>query len=154
MLAAPAHDDDYLPGNRQRAAAPSTIGCRISTRRKDEHMHELIDRYLACWNETDSATRSELIAKTWDDGATYLDPLVDAHGHDAIDAAIAATQGQFPDHVFALAGPVDTHHDVARFSWGLGRDGDDPLVIGSDVASVGADGRLARVVGFLDKVPT
>jgi hypothetical protein len=51
-------------------------------------------------------------------------------------------------------GPVDTHHDVARFSWGLGGDGDDPLVIGSDVASVGADGRLARVVGFLDKVPT
>jgi hypothetical protein len=117
-------------------------------------MHELIDRYLACWNETDSATRRELIAKTWDDDATYVDPLVDAHGHDAIDAAIAATQGQFPDHVFALAGPVDTHHDVARFSWGLGRNGDDPLVIGSDVASVGADGRLARVVGFLDKVPT
>lgn len=28
-------------------------------------MHELIDRHLACWNETDSATRRELIAKTW-----------------------------------------------------------------------------------------
>jgi hypothetical protein len=27
-------------------------------------------------------------------------------------------------------------------------------VIGSDVASVSADGRLARVVGFLDKVPS
>jgi hypothetical protein len=26
-------------------------------------------------------------------------------------------------------------------------------VIGSDVASVGTDGRLVRVVGFLDKVP-
>ena len=56
--------------------------------------------------------------------------------------------------MFALAGPVDTHHNVAWFSWGLGRDGDDPLVLGSDVASVGADGRLARVVGFLDKLPT
>jgi hypothetical protein len=116
-------------------------------------MNDLIDRYLACWNETDSTARRDLITKTWADDASYIDPLVDAQGHDAIDAAIAATQGQFPGHVFALAGPVDAHHDVARFSWGLGRDGDEPLVIGSDVASVSADGRLARVVGFLDKVP-
>jgi SnoaL-like domain len=117
-------------------------------------MNDLIDRYLACWNETDSTTRRELITKTWADDASYIDPLVDARGHDAIDAAIAATQGQFPGHLFTLAGPVDAHHDVARFSWGLGRDGDEPLVIGSDVASVGTDGRLARVVGFLDKVPS
>jgi hypothetical protein len=117
-------------------------------------MNDLIDRYLACWNETDSTARRDLITKTWADDASYIDPLVDAQGPDAIDAAIAATQGQFPGHVFALAGPVDAHHDVARFSWGLGRDGDEPLVIGSDVASVSADGRLARVVGFLDKVPS
>ncbi len=99
-------------------------------------MNDLIDRYLACWNETDSAARRDLITKTWADDASYIDPLVNAQGHDAIDAAIAA------------------HHDVARFSWGLGGDGDEPLVIGSDVASVSADGRLARVVGFLDKVPS
>lgn len=127
---------------------------QISSDEGKNTVRDLIESYLACWNETDSATRRELIAKTWADDASYVDPLVDAHGHDAIDAAIAATQGQFPGHAFALAGPVDTHHNVARFSWGLGRDGDDPRVLGSDVASVGADGRLARVVGFLDKVPT
>src|SRR6476619_6555131 len=102
MLAARAHGHDYLPGNRQRAAAPSTIVRRPPPARKDEPMYELIDRYLACWNETDSATRRELIATTWADDASYVDPLVDAHGHDAIDAAIAATQVQFPGHVFAL----------------------------------------------------
>jgi hypothetical protein len=117
-------------------------------------MNDLIERYLACWNETDSAVRRDLITKTWAADASYIDPLVNAQGHDAIDAAIAATQSQFPGLVFALAGPVDTHHDVARFSWGLGGDGDEPLVIGSDVTSVIADGRLARVVGFLDKVPS
>ena len=127
---------------------------QISSDEGKNTVRDLIESYLACWNETDSATRRELIAKTWADDASYVDPLVDAHGHDAIDAAIAATQGQFPGHAFALAGPVDTHHNVARFNWGLGRDGDDPRVLGSDVASVGADGRLARVVGFLDKVPT
>jgi hypothetical protein len=132
----------------------AAIHDRIPDLRKDNAMNDLIDRYLACWNETDSTARRDLITKTWADDASYIDPLVDAQGHDALDAAIAATQGQFPGHVFALAGPVDAHHDVARFSWGLGRDGDEPLVIGSDVASVGTDGRLARVVGFLDKVPS
>jgi SnoaL-like domain len=117
-------------------------------------VRDLVDRYLACWNETDPAARRELIAKTWSDDASYVDPLVDAHGHDAIDAAIAAAQAQFPGHVFTLAGPVDTHHDVARFSWGLGANGDEPLIIGSDVANVSSDGRLVRVVGFLDKVPS
>ena len=67
-------------------------------------MNDLIERYLACWNETDSAARRDLITKTWADEASYIDPLVDAQGHDAIDAAIAATQGQFPGHVFALVG--------------------------------------------------
>ena len=117
-------------------------------------MRDLIDRYLACWNETNSAARRELMAKTWADDAQYIDPLVDARGHDAIDAAIAGVQQQFPAHVFTLTGPVDTHHDVARFSWRLDRDGDGPLVIGFDVATAGTDGRLARVVDFLDKVPT
>ena len=60
----------------------------------------------------------------------------------------------FPAHVFTLAGPVDTAHGVARFSWRLGRDGDGPLVVGFDVTTADTDGRLARVVGFLDKVPT
>lgn len=50
-------------------------------------MNDLIDRYLACWNETDSTTRRDLITKTWADDANYIDPLVDARGHDAIDAA-------------------------------------------------------------------
>jgi hypothetical protein len=155
MLAAPAHGHDYLTGNRQPAPGSNTIvhATKSIQREGKNTMRDLIEGYLACWNETDSDTRRELIAKTWGDDASYVDPLVCAHGHDAIDAAIAATQDQFPGHVFTLAGPVDTHHDVARFSWGLGRVDDDPLVLGSDVASVGIDGRLARVVGFLDKVP-
>jgi SnoaL-like protein len=154
MLAASGHGHDYLAGNRQPAPASNTIGhATKSDQERETTMRDLIEGYLACWNETDPDARRELIAKTWSDDASYVDPLVDARGHDAIDAAIAATQAQFPGHVFTLAGPVDTHHDVARFSWGLGRADDDPLVLGSDVASVGGDGRLARVVGFLDKVP-
>jgi len=55
--------------------------------------------------------------------------------------------------VFTLLGPVDAHHRQARFTWGLGPAGAEPLVIGFDVAAAAEDGRLQTVLGFLDKVP-
>jgi hypothetical protein len=116
-------------------------------------MNDVIDRYLACWNETDPAARRKLIEETWADDGTYIDPLAEARGHDAIEATIAAAQGQFPGFVFRLASPVDAHHQQARFSWSLGPKGAEPLVTGFDVAVTGDDGRLRAVLGFLDKVP-
>ena len=117
-------------------------------------MHDVITQYLNCWNETDPAARRKLIGEVWAPDAEYIDPLAEAHGRDAIDATIAAVQGQFPGFVFTLAGPVDAHHRQARFTWGLGPQGGEPLVVGSDVAVAGEDGRLVSVLGFLDKVPT
>jgi hypothetical protein len=113
-----------------------------------------IDRYIAIWNETDASRRQDLIARTWTEDATYVDPLVALEGRDAIDAAIAGVQQQFPCHTFRLAGPVDAHHNLARFTWELAPDGAaEPLVVGFDVAVLAGDGRLQEVRGFLDKVP-
>jgi hypothetical protein len=76
-----------------------------------------------------------------------------ARGVEAIDATIGAVQQQFPGFVFRLAGPVDAHHDQARFSWELGPAGEEALVVGSDVAVRDEEGRLSLVLGFLDRVP-
>lgn len=113
---------------------------------------ELITRYLAAWNETDAAARRKLIDETWTEDGVYTDPLGVAVGRDAVDATIAAVQGQFPGFVFALAGPVDAHHDIARFTWSLGPAGAEDLVVGFDVAVI-RDDRIATIHGFLDKVP-
>ena len=114
----------------------------------------MIERYIASWNEPNPARRRELIARTWTEDATYVDPLVVAEGRDAIDAAVAVAQTQFPGFVFRLAGPVDAHHHVARFTWELAPEADaDAIVIGFDVAVFAGDGRLRAVQGFLDKVP-
>ena len=116
-------------------------------------MQDLIERYLACWNEPDPGRRHELIAQTWAADASYTDPLAEAHGAEEIDAVIAGAQAQFPGHTLTLTGPVDSHHRQARFTWGLGPAGGEPVVEGFDVAVTGPDGRLATVFGFLDKVP-
>jgi hypothetical protein len=113
------------------------------------NVSELVSRYLETWNETEPAARRKAINELWAADGVYTDPMAVAAGPDQIDATIAAVQGQFPGLVFALASPVDAHHDIARFAWRLG----DDLVIGFDVLVLDAGNRISRVHGFLDKVP-
>src|SRR5499427_3802097 len=144
----------YLAGNRHGAAALRTIDDDPQhVRSEEESVHEVIERYIACWNQTDPGLRRKLIDEVWAADASYTDPLGEAIGREAIDATIAAVQEQFPGFSFTLLGPVDSHHHQARFTWGLGPDGVEPMVVGFDVAVAGDDGRLATVLGFLDKVP-
>jgi hypothetical protein len=115
----------------------------------------LAQRYIATWNETDADARTQAVADLYAEDARYVDPLVDAAGREAIAATIGAVQQQFPGFVFRLAGPVDAHHDQARFSWELGPAGaPEAPIAGFDVAVRDGDGRLRSVLGFLDRVPT
>ncbi|MFG2016980.1 nuclear transport factor 2 family protein [Actinomadura geliboluensis] len=114
---------------------------------------ELVQRYLAAWNETDAAARRAVLADVFAEDAVYTDPLASVRGRDGLDATIAAVQAQFGGLVFSLGGAVDAHHDIARFTWHLGPEGGEPVVIGFDVAVIGEDGRIRQVLGFLDKVP-
>ena len=116
-------------------------------------MQDVIERYIASWNQTDPKLRRKLVDEVWAQDATYIDPLAEAHGRDAIDATIAAVQAQFPGLTFTLLDSVDTHHRQARFTWGLGPDGAEPMAIGFDVAVAAENGQLTSVFGFLDKVP-
>ncbi len=114
----------------------------------------LAEMYIATWNETEQSARRTLIEQIWAEDGRYVDPLAEVTGRDQSDAVIAAAQAQFAGMTFRLAGPVDAHHDQARFTWQLGPDGADAVVVGFDVAQRNADGRLALVLGFLDKVPS
>jgi hypothetical protein len=114
---------------------------------------ELAQRYIETWNETDPAARRRRIDELWAADGRYVDPLAVAEGRDAIDATIAAVQEQFPGMTFRLAGPVDGHHNQARFTWELGPAGAAAPIAGFDVATTDGDGRLNQVLGFLDRVP-
>lgn len=114
----------------------------------------VIDRYIAIWNETDPQRRRDLIAQTWTDDASYLDPLMSGDGPDGIDAMVKAVQERFPDHRFRRTGAPDAHHDRVRFGWELvPADGETALVAGIDFGVIAADGRLRTVTGFLDHTP-
>ena len=113
---------------------------------------QVIDAYIAAWNETDSATRRALIARTWREDGHYLDPLMSGTGHDGIDAMISGVQSQFPGYRFRRTSELDTHNDRIRFSWELGPEAGPPLAGGVDFGVV-SDGRLQTIAGFLDFAP-
>jgi SnoaL-like domain len=114
---------------------------------------ELAQRYIDTWNETDPDARRAAVDQLYTEDVRYVDPLAAAQGHEAIAAMIGAVQEQFPGFVFRLAGPVDGHHNQARFGWELGPAGAEAPIVGFDVAVSDGEGRLQTVLGFLDKVP-
>lgn len=116
-------------------------------------MTNLVERYVAAWNETDPRARAAAVAELWTEDATYTDPLAQVSGHDGIAAVIEGAQGMFPGMVFTPGELYDAHGDIARFTWHLGPEGGEPVAVGFDVVELAGDGRIRRVLGFLDKVP-
>jgi hypothetical protein len=115
-------------------------------------MTDLVDRYIASWNETDGARRRDLIAQTFTPNASYIDPLMQAEGHFEIDGMIRGVQEHFPSHRFRRSGKLDEHHNRIRFTWDLVAEGGSVVAKGTDFAVVDA-ARLAAVTGFIDQAP-
>jgi hypothetical protein len=110
----------------------------------------VIDDYIAAWNEGDAGRRQELVARTFAAGATYLDPLVASEGTDGIATMIGAVQQQYAGHRFELAAGPDAHHDRVRFTWHLKDGAGGHVATGIDFATLDRDGRLRAVTGFLE----
>jgi SnoaL-like domain len=110
------------------------------------------NRYIELWNEKSPSRRREILGQHWASDAKYIDPLMSGDGHDGIDALIAGVHQRFPDFRFKLIGQPNGFGDHVRFSWGLGPDGADAPIKGTDFAVV-RDGRIRSVTGFLDQVP-
>jgi hypothetical protein len=108
--------------------------------------------YIDLWNERSSSRRRDLLATNWTSDAKYVDPLMSGDGHDGVDALIAGVQQRFPDFKFKLIGEPNGFGDHVRFSWGLGPDGVDSPIKGTDYAVV-QDGRIRSITGFVDQIP-
>jgi hypothetical protein len=113
-------------------------------------------RYIELWNEKTQSRRREMLGADWTADAKYVDPVMSGDGHDGVDALIAGVQQRFPDFKFKLIGEPNGYGDHVRFhvrfSWGLGPDGVDSPIKGTDFAVL-KEGRIRSITGFLDQVP-
>jgi hypothetical protein len=117
-----------------------------------EDVQTLVTRYLEAFNESDAGRRRELLGTLYSADCTYTDPHVDLTGSDEIDGFIEQTQERFPGVTFTLGGPIDAHHNQARFQWHAGPADAPDTYVGFDVI-VTDDGRIRNVYGFLDAAP-
>ena len=113
---------------------------------------DLIDRYIAAWNETDEANRKQLVNETWTEDSSYVDPLMQAEGREGIQVMIGRVQQQFPGVRFRRITEVDAHSNCLRFGWELGPDSGPGVAAGVDFGTI-SGGLLQTIVGFLDYSP-
>jgi hypothetical protein len=111
---------------------------------------QLVSSYLSMWNDTDSAHRRTVIDAIWEPTGQYVDPVNDATGPEQLNAMVTGFQAQFPNVAFRRTGPIDAHHQLARFTWEFGPEGGDPIATGTDVLVHTAQGHLTKVYGFFD----
>jgi hypothetical protein len=125
----------------------------------------VVEAYVATWNETDPARRHAFLAAAWSETGIYRDPVMASDGPAGIDAMLAGVQAKFPGFVLARTSKIDRHSGslggpsgspgarYLRFTWSLGPAEGPSVVEGVDFCTLAPDGRLASVVGFIDKMP-
>jgi hypothetical protein len=117
-----------------------------------QDVQTLITDYLDTFNETDADRRRSLLKALYTPDCTYTDPHVELQGAEQINGFIEQTQARFPGFTFTLGGPIDGHHNQARFQWHAGPADAPETYVGFDVI-VAADGRIRNVYGFMDAAP-
>lgn len=107
-----------------------------------------IDRYLDCWNTTDTDERRRLVDAVFGAEARYVDPMADVHGTEELVGLFTGFHAMFPGHSFRQKGGVDSHHGIARWGWEMLNPDGEPTLDGIDAAMIDADGRITYLVGF------
>lgn len=117
------------------------------------NIESVVESYVASWNETDPAKRQSALAAACAANASYRDPVMTSDGHAGLDAMLAGVQAKFPGFVLKRISKIDSHNGAVRFAWSLGPQAGPSVVEGVDFATLSPDGRLAAIIGFIDKMP-
>ena len=94
-----------------------------------------------------------MLDSIWAEGGVYCDPTVHVAGADALLKHIAGVHAKFDGFGLRRIGPLDRHHDYARFGWQRamadGTIGPESL----DIVEFDNNGRLKAVIGFFGPRP-
>lgn len=132
---------------------------------------EIVDRYVAVWNEADPARRRAAVGDLWAaDGVHVLQPpvemrdaaasvgffdlVLEARGHAALDRRVARAHDEFVasgGYAFRSKGDAERLRDVVKFRWEMvRRDGGAVAAVGLEILVLGADGRITDDYQFIE----
>jgi hypothetical protein len=110
----------------------------------------IIERYLAVWNEPDSAVRRRQIAELWAEDGAHVLPSSKIRGREAIEAEVKRTYDAAGAKGFTFsAHNVEGHHEAVRFDWEMRTGTDGPAAAtGSTFILLDDAGRIRRDYQF------
>ncbi|HZU11765.1 MAG TPA: nuclear transport factor 2 family protein [Chloroflexota bacterium] len=115
---------------------------------------QVMRAYVALWNATDEQARRRLAETVLTEDAAVIYPTIAASGRDGVVAALGRFHEQVPGASFEETSGVEQHHGWLRASWRLVQTGGKVRLEGEDVAELAEDGRLRRVLGFHNPLPS
>ena len=116
--------------------------------------NEVVQAYMAAWNEPDETNRRSLLEKAWADDGRYTDPMSDAPGRDALFDLIAQFHQQMPGASITATSGIDEHHGSVRFAWKMVAPDGTTGMEGIDIGQLAEDGRIQSITGFFGPLPT
>jgi hypothetical protein len=112
-----------------------------------------LDTFFDAWSETDESARHAATASATTDGIVYADPRTPhpVEGHDALTSYVGQFSANAPGWTAHVVKRDETDGMIrATVAFGgKGPDGADMVQHGQYFAETGADGRIARLTGFV-----
>lgn len=119
------------------------MGAGFAPERND--LEQVVDAYVAAWNEVDRAERDRLLDEATTDDFVFEGPTGRFKGRAAVDGLIAAMQERMPSATVVRVGPAEAVEPFVTFGWEIRTSGGARLLGGVDAGELGPDGRLIRV---------
>ncbi|MEU8707989.1 nuclear transport factor 2 family protein [Streptomyces sp. NPDC048565] len=118
----------------------------------DIDIDRFVEKYVAVWNEPDSAARRKVIGELWDADSTETVQSARYHGHDALEARIAEAHKNLvrdAGYVFRSAGDATGHHDTITFTTHMAPAAGGGIAwTGRIVLTLGENGRIRNEYQF------
>ncbi len=112
---------------------------------------DVVDNYVAVWNEPDADQRRRRIRSVWAPDGTTCYRLLDAHGYEAIEARVFGSWDKWlreGKYIFRPKNAV-CHHDVLKTDWVMVTvPGDEVEAAGLSFLVLNPDGRIAHDYQF------
>jgi hypothetical protein len=133
---------------------------------------ELVERYVAMWNEPEPDTRRAMVRELWAaDGAQilqpprelldraaeigFMNPALEAHGHHELEARVTRAHEEFiapGEFHFRRRGEVTQLREVIKFRWEMvPAAGGEPAGIGLEFLILDPGGRIRTDYQFIER---
>jgi hypothetical protein len=118
-------------------------------------LNDLVERFVAVWNEPDATKRREMMVLLWQPTGVHASRGYRATGYQEIEARIIAVYERAVrdgGHRFVPEPTAQQLGSIVKLNWCLVAHGGETAAIGLDVLQLGSDGRIERDTRFIETV--